>query len=66
MKHFLLVMLCLTGFGLAAQVDTSEIKKLKYTNVKFYLGQKKILKNVLSYDMWSVGKLDIYSPVADS
>jgi outer membrane protein OmpA-like peptidoglycan-associated protein len=66
MKHFLLVTLCLTGFGLAAQVDTSEIKKLKYTNVKYYLGQKKILKNVLSYDMWSVGKLDIYPPIADS
>ena len=59
-------MLCLTGFCLAAQVDTSEIKKLKYTNVKFYLGQKKILKNVLSYDMWSIGKLDIYPPIADS
>jgi outer membrane protein OmpA-like peptidoglycan-associated protein len=66
MKHFLLVILCLTGFGLAAQVDTSEINKLKYNNVKYYLGQKKILKNVLSYDMWSVGKLDIYPPVADS
>lgn len=66
MKHFLPVILCLWGFGLAAQVDNSEIKKLNYNNVKFYLGQKRILKNVLSYDMWAVGKLDIYPPVADS
>lgn len=66
MKHFLLFILCLWGFSLAAQVDTSEIKKLNYNNVKFYLGQKRILKNVLSYDMWAVGKLDIYPPVADS
>jgi outer membrane protein OmpA-like peptidoglycan-associated protein len=49
-----------------AQPDTTDIKKLKYTNVKFYLGQKKVLKDVLLYDAWAMGKLDIYPAVADS
>ncbi len=66
MKQLLLILFGISALGAFAQPDTTEIKKLKYTNVKFYLGQKKILKNVLSYDMWSIGKLDIYPPVADS
>lgn len=66
MKQLLLILFSISALCAFAQPDTTEIKKLKYTNVKFYLGQKKILKNVLSYDMWSVGKLDIYPAVADS
>ncbi|UPT67800.1 MAG: OmpA family protein [Sphingobacteriales bacterium JAD_PAG50586_3] len=66
MKQLLLFTLCLAWLGLAAQPDTTEIKKLKYNNVKFYLGQKRVLKDILMYDAWSLGKLDISPVVADS
>ena len=66
MKYLVLFILCLASISLMAQPDTTDIKKLKYTNVKFYLGQKKVLKDVLLYDAWAMGKLDIYPAVADS
>ena len=66
MKQLLLILFGVSALGAFAQPDTTEIKKLKYTNVKFYLGQKKVLKDVLLYDAWAMGKLDIYPVVADS
>jgi outer membrane protein OmpA-like peptidoglycan-associated protein len=66
MKQFLLILFSISALCAFAQPDTTEIKKLKYTNVKFYLGQKKVLKDVLLYDAWAMGKLDIYPAVADS
>jgi outer membrane protein OmpA-like peptidoglycan-associated protein len=66
MKQLLLILFGISALGAFAQPDTTEIKKLKYTNVKFYLGQKKVLKDVLLYDAWAMGKLDIYPAVADS
>ena len=66
MKLRLLILFCVAFTGLFAQPDTTGIKYLKYDGVRFYLGQKKTLKDVLMYDAWALDKLDINAKVADS
>lgn len=50
----------------AQPADTVGIKYLKYNNVKFYLGQKKVYYNLVIFDAWAQGKIDVNAPIADS
>lgn len=50
----------------AQPADTVSIKYLKYSNVKFYLGQKKVYYNLVTFDAWAQGKIDVNPAVADS